>query len=392
VGAGASLAAGAPSTSALLDTVLDSLPTERVTIVGNQSTTQPLPLAANVRQALATGFGPEVDFELVMASLEELLSYGLGNGTVIRSFTEPRATFAPLLDTPMLFSAYSSAVKALIDVFLKKIPISQEQIAAHQALCSLFGRLTGRSRLVVATLNYDTLLDDASTWFNGFVGPPELYREFDPLAWRARVNARDCHLMIHLHGSLRFGLRPTTALSGNAPFNEPVLYPTESLAAQTIGRGVSNPTVDGHLLPATPIIVGGHKSPKLMHNPRPYAYYNATALDEIVTSDRLLIIGYGFRDQHVNAWIDEHLRLHPGGRIGIVTRRTGRDIGENTAVERFLMKLGQGDANRDYIYEPVGGAAQPLAIHGNIGRAYLVATGVPMAQDVETALLAYLLN
>lgn len=214
--------------------------------------------------------------------------------------------------------------------------------------------------MVLATLNYDDLLDSTLDWANGFSaqgGRP--YKIFDPLAWRdTELQAR--HLLIHLHGSIRFGLRAHDDLHVETAFDEPALYPNYTLAALSLaGRTTSHKEVDGQYLVASAIVAGGDKGAKLIYNTRPYAYYFATAQREVSSADALLIVGYGWRDEHVNSWIDEYPRLHPYGRVVVITKRTGNDVGNNTPQERYLKVIG-GDAWRrkeNFVFEPVPGGS-----------------------------------
>ncbi len=169
-----------------------------------------------------------------------------------------------------------------------------------------------------------------------------------------------------------------------------VRYATQELAARSLTMPPP-PSADDQLLSGSPIVAGGRKSPKLMLNPRPYAYYNSTALEVIATAHAVLIIGYGFGGAHVNAWIAEYLRTQGRKRLAIVAYRTGRDMAQNvTPTEVFLRKVARGGF--DDIYIPVEGGRQPRALHGPVGEAYFVAGGVPLAADVEEAVVRYLLR
>jgi hypothetical protein len=57
-----------------------------------------------------------------------------------------------------------------------------------------------------------------------------------------------------------------------------------------------------------PIISGLHKLQKL--NAQPYANYYAAFAQVISASPRLLIIGYGKGDDHINHWIREFAQIH----------------------------------------------------------------------------------
>lgn len=392
VGAGASLAAGAPGTGELLDTVLATMPVERIfeDLQGNK-TADAVPLANLFREHLLKNGDGEAHFEIVMACLEEMISYGMP-GHLLQSFTSPRPQFETVLDVGMLQEAYTGAIHALIRMFLARTPKTAQQSNAATSLASFVQRLSSNARIVLSTLNYDSLLDDALPWFDGFAPVQEWdFSEFHPLLWLE--HAKDQHLLMHLHGSLRYGFRPFMSGYRGAPFSEPVRYSSSQVAAESVFRSrTSSPSADGLLLPATPIIAGGHKSPKLMHNVRPYAYYNATSLEEIANADALLIIGYGFRDEHVNAWVDEYMRVHPNGPLVLITKRTGRDVAQSSPVERFLMKLSRGGTAYDHIYESVLGGQPSAATHGRFGSAYVATAGVPLGDDVQDSIVSYLAN
>jgi plasmid stability protein len=343
-----------------------------------------------LREILKNGLSArseEVGFESIVAAIEELLSYGIGDGPLIQSFTELRAPVRDAARVEVLFGAYEAVIRAILKAFLDGQPKTELQVAAHDSLSAFIRRLGSALRIVLVTLNYDTLLDDALDWCDGFVDTTRDYAEFDPLRWHDRI-ASD-HLLLHVHGSVRFGMRPSTMSGLDVPFGEAVRYATQTLAMRSL-RNASSPYADGQLLSASPIIAGGHKSPKLMLNSRPYAYYNASALEAMSYADGLLILGYGFGDAHVNAWIEEYLRLRRRKKLAIVGYRTGKDIGDNlTPTEVFLRKLARRDQHD--IYVPVEGGSPPRALHGLIGDAYFVATGVPVSADAEEAVVQYLL-
>ena len=56
----------------------------------------------------------------------------------------------------------------------------------------------------------------------------------------------------------------------------------------------------GMLISGMPLVSGFNKVTKLVHNPMPFGYYYRSLLDELSSNERLLLIGYGARDQHLN--------------------------------------------------------------------------------------------
>lgn len=385
VGAGASVASGVPNSAELLDVVLNAL-ISRVRTEKRDSIEE---VTFPLREVLEAGLSArgEEGFESIVAALEELLSYGLGEGPLLQAFTELRPHVRDIARTDVLFGAHESVIQAILAALRAGVPRTPIHVAAHDSLCAFVRRLASFARIVLVTLNFDALLDDVLEWNDGFVANGDAYKEFDPRRWYERVSQD--HLLMHVHGSVRFGMRPSTHMQVNVPFSEPVRYPTQAIAAR-MQTHASSPSADGQLLMASPIIAGGHKSPKLMLNSRPFAYYNGTALEAISKADRLLILGYGFGDAHVNVWIDEYLRIRERSNIAIVGYRTGREIGENLMpTERYLRKLTPQGV--DDIYVGIEGGAKPFrGSHGSLGSAYFVASGVPIASDAEEALIHYL--
>lgn len=248
---------------------------------------------------------------------------------------------------------------------------------------------------MLITLNYDALLDSALDWVNGFVPSGRgRHAVFDPSAWYFANDRAARHLMRHLHGSVRFGLRPAGELSVSTPFDEPVLYGTgEEALSSYEGRSVSHRFVEGRPLVASTIVAGGSKGAKLAYNARPYAVYFSSAPRLLLEADSLLVMGYGWRDEHVNGWIQERLRQRPGLNSAVITKRTGNYTDkEHAAQERFLPALAGREPwveRGSFVYEPFEGD-KTAETHSRLGDLYLVATGVPITDAVAAAVVAHL--
>jgi hypothetical protein len=63
-----------------------------------------------------------------------------------------------------------------------------------------------------------------------------------------------------------------------------------------------------------PIIAGLNKIGALAFNIRPFAYYLSSGARAIAEAKRILVIGYGGRDPHVNVWLEENARIHGDDR------------------------------------------------------------------------------
>ena len=105
-------------------------------------------------------------------------------------------------------------------------------------------------------------------------------------------------LLVHLHGSVRFGYSLGEIV--------PVKYSDVQAALASIeGTRVGQKYSAGQIVSASPIISGLSKAAKLVHNPQPFGYYYRTFIDSVLDSERLLVIGYGARDDHINVWLEQ---------------------------------------------------------------------------------------
>jgi hypothetical protein len=101
----------------------------------------------------------------------------------------------------------------------------------------------------------------------------------------------------------------------------------------------------GEIAEAGPIISGLRKADKLISHP--YAYFHHALAEELISCRRLLIIGYGGDDYHLNFWI-RHLKERWGkdARVAIVTHSDDpRPSFGNTPFAAFLTSFLRMDIN-----------------------------------------------
>jgi len=80
-------------------------------------------------------------------------------------------------------------------------------------------------------------------------------------------------------------------------------------SAQTLIGGVDHG--------AFALISGLDKSGPLIYNPRPFGHYFLGAADAFCKYNRILVVGYGGRDPHLNTWLDEHADIHGDERRAV---------------------------------------------------------------------------
>ena len=155
------------------------------------------------------------------------------------------------------------------------------------------------------TTNYDTFFDNFLTDYNdGFnvegtvkedwITP---YKTFDE---SSAMKFEGNNILNHLHGSILFnrsrprGEKSQTLMTKNkTPYNN-------------IGSTQPYVTQSGEIAYYSPIITGLDKPNMLIHEP--FRTYYANLTKSLATNKRLLIIGYGFGDYHVNSCIHPFFR------------------------------------------------------------------------------------
>jgi len=161
-------------------------------------------------------------------------------------------------------------------------------------------------------LNYDDVIERVSDGFyDGFAPMGD-----DPYVFVASefLNSfREREILCHLHGSIHFGYDPEILKY------EIVKWDDLSKAAES--HNVLRPPTyaSGEIADVGPILSGLRKADKL--NSVPYAYYHYALNDTLASCPRLVVIGYGGNDTHINFWIRQQKgHWGPQSRIAVVNR------------------------------------------------------------------------
>ena len=404
LGAGASIKAGVPSTSCLTRVCRDALPTFRsdgMTWTRGKllppSLTDSDDFALTLDKELTRYFKAansprSYTFEDLLGLIEELLGYVFGK-PLVTSVTHILPPDSILKNNLMLLSSLQNLLEAIHSSVgvASSSPVVQNSFAAAQ-IRRILEALSKRYRLVVINFNYDNIADDANVeWHDGFVDSYENALLFSPRAWENQIDNKDAHLLVHLHGSVRFGLKPTSALSVHGRFDEPAKYETYAEAARTTTRSGSSTTVDGKVYPASFIISGTNKGPKLGYNLRPYGYYQRALVELVPHASRLLVMGYGWGDDHVNLFLKELVSLSGDLKSAVVGHRSGTEVNKNTPQNRYLMRLAGGSAwsrLENWAYCPV--VEPPTQTLWSDGHFMLLPCGFDLSIADEVALLNHL--
>jgi hypothetical protein len=320
VGAGASLQAGISGTSALTKLAKKTMPQIVVPGVASrkrgdaqyQAFAREPYLDEVLDQGLRADYGNDYDFERILHALEELETYldarfnpegrSAVDTPVLGSFTELMRRFECLNDESLIRRTRLDILKAIHREVGGNCEYPLNPHIAKDAraqLHRLFAPLAERFRLVVIDFNYDDILDTMTdlSWRDGFADniPEKLCWLFSPKDWAIAVKDESANLLMHLHGSVRYGYRPLETLSDpTVRFAEPARYDYITGAQSSVANtDVSVMRVDGAVADASYIVSGFRKAGKLAYNARPYGYYYRTVMEELPKASRLLVLGYG---------------------------------------------------------------------------------------------------
>jgi hypothetical protein len=188
-------------------------------------------------------------------------------------------------------------------------------------------------------------------------------------------------LLVHLHGSVRFGYSLGEFVA--------VKYSNFQTALESVeGTRVGDTYSAGQIVSASPIISGLSKAAKLVHNPEPFGYYYRAFIDSVLACKRLLVIGYGARDDHINVWLTQFLKSHrEDRRIVWICKLDGRSVGERTAEKDMIQLLtGPGGFVEALHYDNPN---NPQRFH-ICGALVLVPSGFPVSRETEADILGFL--
>lgn len=321
VAAGSSFAFGIPGTASLTTSVLSSM---RDAEIAQQALLPPLSSGTTRTDLLFAhlqrSFGPATNFEHLLHALEALASlirtwspstapkYKIVEGVLCGG---PHGVLAPCFDQyfPIV------VIQALYERVYGEMINASARLSAHPdwpAWVALLTRLKQKFDVTFATTNYDHVLESALAFApedEGFFPiPGESMLRF---SLRKRPSLR----LLHLHGNLRFGYRNSgdpNRFRFEDEHEDLYWYEHHTDASRTWFNRSTATSGAGNSLNVGPIITGLHKPDKLLAEPyRTYAEEFFRALRE---SERLLVIGYGFGDPHLNYVLRRMTKWHGSKR------------------------------------------------------------------------------
>jgi hypothetical protein len=268
-------------------------------------------------------YGDKLNFEQLFEFLESglaLHSGWRGRGGIAESgWTQPRSDLLELFKGRDGYAEFLSHSRLMLELTVGEVISAASAAAPNQEAWPLFrsfwSGLASSFDLTVATLNYDTLIEQALGWGGAEQGFEAADGSFGWLFHPRLVHQRQEHRLLHLHGSTLFkGMAyGDTAGIWNAASGhwENKWFPTAEAAGRASGGDLGR-TAYGRELLGGSIITGLHKTDKVAAEPY-MTYYEATA-NELRSSPRLLVVGYGFNDPHINRLVRRMTRDHGDSR------------------------------------------------------------------------------
>lgn len=327
LGAGATLEIGAPSTGGLTEAV--RLLKNESPDVFPQSSDRQREIMLSLFETLEPFYHSRcrkesVNFEDVFHAIEQLVSLHAARqyGTV-KAFKPVLAAFTTddkWLDTveePKLFGLLNLIRHIIGD----RIHQCCEGFAANSGAAwfrDFWQGLGSRFTLDIATLNYDNLFEQifaAEDLSDGYINNHTYAWRFSP---EVLLNAKR-HRLMHLHGSILFGSPHPVRQAPPDPmrdFHSLVKFSDYKTAREAWGvLSTENHAQSGDMAAVGPLVTGHRKTDKLLS--APYIDYNHQLYESLRQNERLLIIGYGFGDYHINALL-RRLKAWHGDRSRVV--------------------------------------------------------------------------
>jgi hypothetical protein len=229
--------------------------------------------------------------------------------------TKPLDELGDIFDPMFIAPCASSLIRTVRDDVARASTVAPGH--GHWAVCRDFWhRLADEFTLTVATLNYDTLIEQA-------LGLDGRHQGLEPIqgenTWRLHPRSlarHDQHRLFHIHGSIHLGRREygtdVNRFAYEDSFHELYWHPSPEAAGRTIWGSSSPFSQSGRMLRGLPIVTGLHKPDKLLVEPLA-SYYLETA-NQLARSPRVLVVGYGFADSHINVLLGRLNKFHGASR------------------------------------------------------------------------------
>lgn len=310
-GAGSAIEFGAPSTAALTarveervrkDSYLCSLGADRV--------------YEKIRVTLADyldGGASAVNFEHIFHCAEQLLSNTFE--PTLGAVDEFKPILYPFVGRWVALNeqdALQALVRQVPDILFDELSVASDKPAVDLAPLDKFISYLRDDQVVrIYTTNYDDFILQADdSLYHGFDrSPGSGPRVFQPETFWASANE---NALLHLHGSVHFGFPPPDP--GATELNALRWFHNRSEARRHASfNGGPERQMDGSVYYPSALITGFSKLSRMQQTP--FSHYYAALSRDAMTSDMIILIGFGLTDLHILAALADAGRRRPSPPI-----------------------------------------------------------------------------
>lgn len=315
LGAGAAIEIGAPTTFQI---------TQEVRNKKQDLLDREVDFINRVAQVLDESFSEPSNFEEIFHTLELINSYRTGWRGAVKEYTPYLASFVqPRLkrffkDNIALNLAQNDLISTVANM-VEAYSAPYAEKAENKWHCSFWNKASQVIKLDIATLNYDTCIEQSiGSIEDGFLPTEHGFERFSPVKLLDAV----CSRIFHLHGCITYGFARTRKPNTYAledDFHDLYKYPSLAEAQKTWTGRSSNFTQSSEEAVIGPLITGLKKTDKVVNFP--YSTYFSVLHHSVVRNTSLLIVGYSFGDVHFNRLLDRVAGIHGSKRkIVIITK------------------------------------------------------------------------
>jgi hypothetical protein len=326
-----------------------------------------------LKARLETRFGTRYNFEILVAALESCRVFGrpspLPGAPDYASVIPEIADLRNDLSVDAADAMFQVAM-GIIDAEIGKNFTSRLSAAQCTQMIAFFNALRGKWQLNVGTLNYDHGVEMfVPDIFDGFVGSGNP-QQFDSTQFmlpdgRPRI--------AHIHGDLQFGIT-----QGEKRF---VKYSAGRSGPRQDLMWTSR--LDGIVWSG--FIAGGDKADKIVL--QPYSIYYAWLARVLLDSPRMVVVGYGVGDLHINAWLANAALHHQRSeyRAVFIDRFAGGSLPQHLLQ---MAAIAAGIGNRGSAPEFDGLSwTDDIAVYGPV---MIIRSGIPLNDSQRKRMMEHL--
>lgn len=246
----------------------------------------------NARQKLEEALARKINFEEIYQALLDVAMYKC-------SFEDNDTPIDRIVLTPRTSVNLDHLDYTMIRIMMNRIMwMTSGNISSYSRnsppswFSDFFHTLSsGKVKLSIFNLNYDNWVEQSIKTFNDGFEKKEKTQDYATFNDSLCISYDNDHIINHIHGSVYFNYSPA-----EIPDEGHIIYKYDNTISST-GAVILEKGQNG-LIFRSPIVTGLNKTENILFEP--YNCYLSNLIREIVRNDAAIIIGYGFKDQHIN--------------------------------------------------------------------------------------------